>query len=152
MGARRRCPNVQADLWLHPRSRRNCSAALPSTPFAKNRVAIRIVLKGSLREWNSVPEVTENCFRHFAHLKRRRLRTSPVFRFLTFLVRRYATVQSHHTQQGSPPVRAKRIASIADSASSSDICAMSRIESVTAADESRKCCDLPSNALLTHRM
>ena len=58
-----------------PISRERWSAALPFTAFAANQIAITIFLKGSLREENAVPEVTENTLRHsFAeHLNRARL-------------------------------------------------------------------------------
>src|ERR1043166_7181952 len=85
---------------------------------------------GSLREANSVPDVSENSLRHALHSKHRR----PVSRR-----KRYTSRQPHFGQTGSPLVSAQRTAMKVVSASSSVMRNTDARESVRAAFVSRKC-------------
>jgi hypothetical protein len=51
-----------------------CRAAIPLTAVTSSQIAIRSFLKESLREWKTVPEVTENSFMHSPSEQRKRRR------------------------------------------------------------------------------
>ncbi|CUX06349.1 hypothetical protein AGR1C_pAt40381 [Agrobacterium fabacearum TT111] len=56
--------NTHAVLYSTPILRDRCSAAMPFTAVMSSRITTRSFLNVSLREWNTVPEVTENLRMH----------------------------------------------------------------------------------------